>query len=440
MTDMPFSDNAAPGWADLYAERAVEQVCDLGADGRARISVRQVAGIAARAVGPARTCFIQSGLPGRELDLAEIASLAPLATAGRLRLELSALAELAAASTDGREGWLADARDLLETARAAALEAGGRHAQARLWRQHRSYATSGGGGQAAQVSEMLRLTVTVRNGSARGTASAADVPAAPLTMARAAAAGRQAAADAAAASAAVSPASGTTAVIFAPEPAGVLVHEIVHALEADIARESPLWATRASWSAHPALTVVDDPRDPWAWEQVAVDEEGTACRRADLIRGGQVVGVLADRASAARLGRDRTGHGRRGSYASPPVPRMRHTVASAGPDPAASIVAGTGHGILIRTVETADAIPGQGRFSLRVLSGREIVNGVAGQPLTGFTITGGLAEFRSLDAIGDDQRASISVCGRQGRWLPVSHSAPTLRFPQLTVRGGRAAA
>jgi predicted Zn-dependent protease len=439
MADMPFSDNAEPGWADLYTERAVEQVSDIGTDGMTRISARQISGIAARAIGPARTCFIQSGLPGQEQDLSQIASLAPPVTVDRLRLELSALSELAAAPENGHEDWLADARDMLEAARTAALDSGARQAQARLWRQHRCYATSCGGSRAAQSSSILRLTVAVRNGTARGMASAADIPAAPLTIARAVAAGRHAAAHAAAAAAAVSPASGTTAVIFAPEPAGVLIHEVVHALEADIAHESPLWATRGSWSANPALTVVDDPFDPWAWEQVAVDEEGTPCSRADLILAGQVVGVLADRASASRLGIDGTGHGRRGSYASPPVPRMRHTVASAGPDLAASIVADTERGILIRAVETADAIPGQGRFSLRVLNGCEIVNGTAGQPLTGFTITGGLAEFRSLDAVGDDQRASTSVCGRQGRWLPVSHSAPTLRFPRLSVRGGRAA-
>jgi predicted Zn-dependent protease len=438
MADRPFPDSTEP-WAELYAERTVEQISEIGADGRTRISARHVAGIAARASGPEGTCFIQSCLPCHEAELSQVTWLAPAMTADRLRLELGTLSDLAVVQDDCHDDWLAEARDMLTAARTAALDSGASQAQARLWRQLRCYATSFGGSRAAQSSSKLRLTVAVRNGTARGTASAADVPAAPLSIARAAATGRHAAERAAAVAAAGSPASGVTTAVLAPEAAGVLLHEVVHALEADIAHESPLWATRGSQVANRALTVVDDPFDPWAWDQVVVDEEGSACSRADLILAGQVVGVLADRASASQLGVDRTGHGRRGSYAAPPAPRMRHTVALAGPDPAASILADTSRGILIRAVETADAVPGQGRFSLRVLDGCEIVNGTAGRVLTGFTITGGLADFRCLDAVGDDQRASTSVCGRQGRWLPVSHSAPTLRFPRLLVRGGRAA-
>jgi predicted Zn-dependent protease len=109
-----------------------------------------------------------------------------------------------------------------------------------------------------------------------------------------------------------------------------------------------------------------------------------------------------------------------------------------GPDPAADIVSGTRRGILVLAVDSADALPAQGRFILRIAEAREITDGIPGRWLAGFSVHGGLDDLAELDAVGDDQQTTVSICGKHGRWLPVSHAAPTIRLPRLSVRGLRA--
>jgi TldD protein len=284
---------------------------------------------------------------------------------------------------------------------------------------------------------MRRLTVSAGVGAHRGTVTVADLVERPLTAERATEAGRRAAERAACIAVAAAPASARTAVVLAPEAAGVFVHEVIgHALEADTAVSSSLWRRRGQSVTHPDLTVRDDATDSWAWERVVSDEEGTPCNRAaDLIVDGRVEGVLTDRANAARLGVRPSGHARRGSYSNPPVPRMRHVTVERGQHAPDAIVRDTADGILVLQVGNSDAVPAQGRFLIRVVEAREITNGQIGRPLSGFTIHGGLEELAALDAVGDDAAGSVSMCGRQGRWLPVSHRAPTLRLPHLGIRG-----
>lgn len=423
-------------WMDAYAEHAAELAAVIDVLGVFRVADRRSMGFAVRAVNRSESRFFSSALPfdGADATLEDL----PLSIARGieevwLRNEFAEAIKLTGSDD---EDCFEVTRSLLEAARASALDSGAGEAQSRLWGQHRSYAVSAPDGRATQVVRCTRLTVTARNGAGRGVVSVADVPACPLTAQRAAEAGQRAALEASSLRTAASPESGTTVVVFAPEAAGLLIHEVVgHALEADVAPDARLWQERKSALTTGGLTVIESPADPWAWEQSKVDEEGTPCQEAVLVVGGRVAGVLADRTTGQGLGIASTGHGRRGSYASPPSPRMRHTVTEAGPDSAAGIVANTRRGILVQSIDTADAMPSLGRFSLRVRAGREIVKGIPGRALTGFTISGGLEEFRLIDAVGDDPVASAARCVRQGRWLPVSQVSPTLRFPRLWVRG-----
>jgi hypothetical protein len=55
--------------------------------------------------------------------------------------------------------------------------------------------------------------------------------------------------------------------------------------------------------------------------------------------------------------------------------------------------------------------------------------------LGGFTVTGTLADFGRLDALGTDGTAHRLLCGRGTQWLPVSGVAPTMRLPLVDVVG-----
>lgn len=426
---------------DVFAERGTEQHAWLDEHDRWRAAACCVAGTAVRVASSGSGLFLQAGALGAAglRDLLDQAS-GVLPAAAISQDVLDAAEEFATRPAPHDSAWSEGAISLLRAAADGARAAGGLGVSTRLWRRERSYACiRPAAGQPAVVrTAFVRLTVTARadSGTGVGQVSIADLPAARLAPDRAARAGRHAAEQAARLAVATCPESTECPVVLAPEAAGLFVHEMIgHALEASPSGAGQLWSRRGSRVTEADLSVVDDPADPQCWEQVTVDEEGERCRRADLLAGGEVAGLLTDRRSAGRLGVPATGHARRGTFSNPPVARMRHTVVLPGTATLEQVIADTKAGILVRAVDTADAIPGQGRFSLRVLDGCQIVGGRLGAELRDFTVSGSQAELRLLDAVCADPSASISVCGRGAAWLPVSHSAPALRLPKLSIRG-----
>ncbi|GAA2234200.1 MULTISPECIES: TldD/PmbA family protein [Kitasatospora] len=433
------------GAANIYLERGFEQVTAVNSAGERLFSGRRLDGMAVRSTGAGDSFFVQrSGVGAGHVrallsDVAEVAAGLPINYLEAALVSASQLVEGLAPTIATKHDVVGE---LLAAAREGALSCGARNAEARLWHQERCYVSgpdiSGAAGPALRQNVgMRRLTVSAGIGAQRGTVTIAELAHLPLTVERAAEAGRRAAERVANLAVATAPSRARAAVVLAPEAAGVFAHEVIgHALEADTAVSSSLWRQRGQSVSHPDLTVRDDGTDPWAWERVASDEEGTPCTvAADLIVGGAVEGVLTDRANAARLGVRASGHARRGAYTNPPVPRMRHLTVERGPESPQEIIRDTADGILVLEVGSSDAVPAEGRFMIRVVEAREIVNGEIGRPLTGFTVHGGLAELATLDAVGNDAAGSVSMCGRQGRWLPVSHRAPTLRLGHLGIRG-----
>ena len=248
--------------------------------------------------------------------------------------------------------------------------------------------------------------------------------------------GRAAAEQVARIASAGTPRSGRRDVVLAPAAAGALLHELVgHALEADLALAgSAVWRRRGTRLAPATLTIADDGTDPRAWERHRVDEEGTPVRRTELVDRGVVVGVLADRETARSLGVPAGGNGRRGSYQRQPAPRSRHLVVAAGPVRAADVIAAT-DGLLVHSLDACEVDVRTGSFSLRVLEAQELVAGQPGRWLSGFSVNGDLAALGRIDAVADDVRDGRTFCGRDGRWLPVSWSSPSIAVAGLEVVG-----
>ncbi|MDX3078371.1 metallopeptidase TldD-related protein [Streptomyces sp. MI02-7b] len=411
----------------------------LHADGTPRRSIRRISGMAVRVVsdhngGRFLQCAGTTAAQVRDLG-GELAGAVDDATRRRATDGLLSTAGLVdTGNTPATDAGISV--DWLAAAREGALANGADAVETRWWCRDRAYAVWRDDSLIASRTCLMWLTVSARTGTTRGSSVVAHLPAAPLTVEAAAQAGAAAAGQARRLGGAAVPRSGPTPVIFAPDAAGAFVHEVLgHALEADIAETSAMWARRTQLDLHPALSVFDDSRVPQSWEQTTVDEEGTPCGRVTLVDRGRVVGRLTDQAHARPQGAVSTGHGRRGLYSSPPIPRMRHTIVTGGSDDAVDIVADTRHGVMVLAIESADAIPAQGRFVMRVRDAVEVVDGRAGRPLTSFSVTGDLADLALLDAVGSDNAPGVLMCGRQGRWVPVSHDAPTLRLPRLTVRG-----
>lgn len=124
---------------------------------------------------------------------------------------------------------------------------------------------------------------------------------------------------------------GRADVLLAPGRAGAFFHELVgHPMEADVLRSGTVYLRPGVRLAPEWLTVVDGAVRAAAGFRARIDDEGSACTEAVLIRRGVVAVPMTDRVTAgfdARFGP--TGHGRRLDYRHPPIPRMTHTCALA---------------------------------------------------------------------------------------------------------------
>jgi len=180
--------------------------------------------------------------------------------------------------------------------------------------------------------------------------------------------------------------------------------------------------------------LIDDPTlGRAAWR---MDDEGTAPIPVTLLEDGRVSGRLLDRATAKRVGGVSTGHGRRGGYLDPVLPRMGCTYIEAGDVPAASIVRDTQRGIFVRRMAGAHADPWRGRATFVVTDADRIEGGELTQSLESFVIELDVIEaLGSIDLVGDDLvfDTCIGSCVRLGQPLATSVGAPTVRLRVIRV-------
>jgi TldD protein len=422
----------ADRWGELFSEAAEDTRVAIDAAGELSAHTADASGLAVRVIGLGSALFAHtsSTLPH---GLAELIREAADQLEGTDWLAGLAAVDPAAGApppvTD-----LSSIVAVLQLARQAALDHGASVAAARLNLRSRAYCTRNSlGDTATGRSQHGRLTVTAQAGTGNGLWSATvGSAAAAATLARSA--GVAAAEQAQRLDRAPGAPNGSYDTIFDPAAASVLVHELIgHSLEADTAhRGSALWRARAAFQAGLPIEVWDGP--PTGTELAGTDDEGSPIRRATLIEDGRVVGLVTDRRTATSPA-ELTGHGRRERFSAPVLPRVRHTVLAAGPDDRAQVISRTSNGILVEHVYGADAVPGRGSFIMRVREGRRISNGELGQTIRDFTLLGDLDSLRRLDAVCGDELTGSSMCGKADYWLPVTHSSPTVRVPQLRVLG-----
>jgi len=235
---------------------------------------------------------------------------------------------------------------------------------------------------------------------------------------------------------AADPVAGPTTVVFAPAIAGIWIHELVgHAAEADLAMRGRSWLTPDIDSLPAGLTVIDDPRRARAsWK---FDDEGTPVRPVALIREGRPKELLHSRRTAAEWGAKTTGHGRRGSYREPILPRMGCTFIANGTDDPNEILQNVQEGIYVRRMESAHTDPTTGRAVFRVTDADRIRCGKLVSPLKPHlleTVAGKALE--AIEGIGCDLAFDrcIGTCHRKGQPLPASVGAPTICTRLMTVR------
>lgn len=233
---------------------------------------------------------------------------------------------------------------------------------------------------------------------------------------------------------AAAPRAGRTTVLFAPAAAAVLLHELFgHPLEADsLLRGTSPWVGRFGQRVTPlALDLDDDPSAalPGAF---AADDEGTPAGIRTLLRGGELVGAIADRAAAPTLGAS-AGSARRATCHTPPRARLSNIVAAAdGVDiPRAEAR------LEVTSIHSGTVEPRSGTLLLSVRSAWHLRGGERKGPAGGFTLSASVgAAAAGLVAAGGAPRASAAPgwCGKNGEMLPTGAIAPWLLVAGLEVR------
>jgi len=237
----------------------------------------------------------------------------------------------------------------------------------------------------------------------------------------------------------VEPPGGVFPVVLGPSGGGLLLHEACgHGLEADgLTRNSSAFSTTPGQRvASPLVTAVDDPALDLGYGSYGVDDEGTVAGPTTLLDSGLQVGAMTDNATAALLGRLRSGNGRRQSYEHSPLPRMSNTFIAPGHDEKDAIIGGVQRGVYVAALKGGDVNIATGEFAFAASEAYLIEGGKITRPLAGLSLIGnGPAAMASVEAVGDDLSFTQALCGKEGQWVPVSYGSPTLLVTGLTVTG-----
>lgn len=236
--------------------------------------------------------------------------------------------------------------------------------------------------------------------------------------------------------------SGEFAVVLAAGGGGVIFHEACgHGMEADIvAKEASVYRGRQGERiGSPLVTGVDDATVPGGWGSVGFDDEGTPAQRTVLFSEGVCTDYMTDRLRAAELGIQRTGNGRRQSYASLPIPRMTNTFILPGADDPDDIVAGVDRGVYCKALGGGQVDPASGDFVFGMTEAYLIEGGRITTPIRGANLVGdGPTAIGRVEALGNDFEMRQGVCGKDGQGVPAGLGTPTLLISRITVGGTEA--
>ena len=239
--------------------------------------------------------------------------------------------------------------------------------------------------------------------------------------------------------------AGEMDVVLGPGDSGILLHEAVgHGLEADFNRKKTSnYSDRVGQGvASPLCTVVDDASLHASRGSINIDDEGSLPSRSVLIEDGVLRGYMQDRHSAEFFGTRPTGHGRRQSFRSHPMPRMTNTMLLAGSDDPEDIVRSVNRGVYAKKFGGGQVDISNGDFVFSLTEGYLIEDGRLTAPLKGVNLIGNGPEvMRRVVMLGHDFQTSdgIWTCGKEGQSVPVGVGCPTIKIEGMTVGGTQVA-
>lgn len=232
--------------------------------------------------------------------------------------------------------------------------------------------------------------------------------------------------------------TGQLPVVISGEAGGTMIHEACgHGLEADfIAQKISIYTGRLGEKvASSKISVLDDPTIPGLFGTYKFDDEGQKAAPVVLIEKGILKNYLSDLYYAEILNLSSTGHARRQSFRSAPVPRMANTFVANGLEDPREIIRSVKKGIFVKKLGGGQVEVVSGNFVFEIEEGYLIENGKIKFPVRKAILVGNGPEvLRTCDAVGDDLNFTAGICGKDDL-VPVTSGQPTLRIPQILVGG-----
>ena len=239
----------------------------------------------------------------------------------------------------------------------------------------------------------------------------------------------------------VKPKGGEMPVVMAAGSSGILLHEAIgHAFEADFNRKNiSIFSDKLnSKICDEHINVVDDGTVAGERGAINFDDEGVESKKTYIVKNGMLNSYLHDRISARHYGVEPTGNGRRESFKSMPIPRMRVTYMENGNHSEADIVAAVKQGIYVERFTNGQVNIGAGDFTFFVKNGFLIENGKLTQPIKDINVIGnGPKALADITMVGNNLKIDTGAwtCGKDGQSIPVGQGLPTVLVKQLTVGG-----
>jgi TldD protein len=233
--------------------------------------------------------------------------------------------------------------------------------------------------------------------------------------------------------------AGRMTVVLSGRAGGTMIHEAIgHGLEGDaVFKDLSIYSGKLGKKiASGLVTVIDDATLEGRRGSYRFDDEGTPAQRTVAVDGGVLTGFLLDRRSAAKLGMEPTGNGRRENFRFRPIVRMSNTMIAPGKHDPEEIISSVETGLFVVRMGGGQVDTSSGDFVFKVSEAYLIEKGKVAGPVRGATLIGnGPAVLERIDMVGTDPGFDIGTCGKDGQHVPVSDAQPTIRIPEITVGG-----
>ncbi len=222
--------------------------------------------------------------------------------------------------------------------------------------------------------------------------------------------------------------------ICAPETTGMIVHEAFgHGVEMDMFVKDRALAKNCigDMIASELVTMRDGAASAKEVASFFFDDEGVLAHDTLVIDHGKLVSGYADAVSAARLGVEATGNGRRESVERKAYTRMTNTFFEGGHDKVEDMIASVKYGMLLESPSSGMEDPKNWGIQCMVSIAREIKDGkLTGRIFSPCVLTGYVPDLlKSISMMSEKvELGGSGACGKGYKeWVKVSDGGPYIK-------------